>query len=67
MVRHVDTGETDPRRATTLILGVTIVGVHAGDLIAEYVPAMRHRLGLDKILGTNHIPWSLTAASCPSG
>lgn len=37
------------------ILGVTIVGHHAGDLIAEFVLAMRHGLGLNKILGTIHI------------
>ncbi len=37
------------------ILGVTIVGVHAGDLLAEYVLAMKHGLGLQKILGTIHI------------
>ncbi len=37
------------------ILGVTIVGEHAGDLIAEFVLAMRHGLGLNKILGTIHI------------
>ena len=37
------------------ILGVTIVGEHAGDLIAEYVLAMRHGLGLNKVLGTIHI------------
>ena len=36
------------------ILGVTIVGAHAGDLLAEYVLAMRHGLGLNKILGTIH-------------
>jgi pyruvate/2-oxoglutarate dehydrogenase complex dihydrolipoamide dehydrogenase (E3) component/uncharacterized membrane protein YdjX (TVP38/TMEM64 family) len=36
------------------ILGVTIVGVHAGDLLAEYVLAMKHGLGLNKILGTIH-------------
>ena len=30
------------------ILGVTIVGVHAGDLLAEYVLAMRHGLGLEQ-------------------
>ncbi|MBI4290157.1 MAG: FAD-dependent oxidoreductase [Betaproteobacteria bacterium] len=38
-----------------VILGVTIVGNHAGDLIAEFVSAMRHGLGLNKILGTIHI------------
>ena len=37
------------------ILGVTIVGEHAGDLIAEYVLAMKHDIGLNKILGTIHI------------
>ena len=36
------------------ILGVTIVGLHAGELLAEYVLAMRHGLGLNKILGTIH-------------
>lgn len=36
------------------ILGVTIVGEHAGDLIAEFVLAMKHGLGLNKILGTIH-------------
>ena len=36
------------------ILGVTIVGPHAGDLIAEFVLAVRHGLGLKKILGTIH-------------
>ncbi len=36
------------------ILGVTIVGVHAGDLLAEYVLAMKYGLGLNKILGTIH-------------
>ena len=37
------------------ILGATIAGEHAGDLIAEFVLAMRHGLGLNKILGTIHI------------
>ncbi len=37
------------------ILGVTIVGAHAGDLIAEFVSAMTHGIGLNKILGTIHI------------
>jgi len=37
------------------ILGVTIVGEHAGDLIAEYVLAMKNGIGLNKILGTIHI------------
>ena len=37
------------------ILGATIAGEHAGDLIAEFVLAMKHGLGLNKILGTIHI------------
>jgi pyruvate/2-oxoglutarate dehydrogenase complex dihydrolipoamide dehydrogenase (E3) component len=36
------------------ILGACIVGAHAGDLLAEFVLAMRHGLGLRKILGTIH-------------
>jgi dihydrolipoamide dehydrogenase len=37
------------------ILGATIVGDHAGDLIVEFVAAMRHKFGLNKILSTIHI------------
>ena len=37
------------------ILGVTIVGYHAAELIAEYVLAMRNGLGLGKIMSTIHI------------
>ena len=37
------------------ILGATIAGEHAGELIAEFVAAMRHGLGLNKILGTIHV------------
>jgi dihydrolipoamide dehydrogenase len=37
------------------ILGVTIVGHHASDLIAEYVLAMKNGLGLKKIMSTIHI------------
>ena len=37
------------------ILGVTIVGEHAADLLAEFILAMRHGIGLNKILGTIHI------------
>jgi dihydrolipoamide dehydrogenase len=40
---------------TDKILGATIVGDHAGDIIAEYVTAMKHGLGMNKILGTIHI------------
>ena len=45
------------------ILGATIVGAHAGDLIAEYVTAMRHGLGMNKILGTIHIYPTLAEAN----
>ncbi|MES2537444.1 MAG: FAD-dependent oxidoreductase [Pseudomonadota bacterium] len=45
------------------ILGVTIAGEHAGDLIAEYVMAMKHGLGLNKILGTIHIYPTLAEAN----
>lgn len=36
------------------ILGVTIVAAHSGELLAEYVLAMKYKLGLNKILGTIH-------------
>jgi pyruvate/2-oxoglutarate dehydrogenase complex dihydrolipoamide dehydrogenase (E3) component/membrane protein DedA with SNARE-associated domain len=45
------------------ILGVTIVGTHAGDLLAEYVLAMKHGLGLNKILGTIHTYPTLSEAN----
>jgi dihydrolipoamide dehydrogenase len=45
------------------ILGVTIVGDHAGDIIAEYVAAMKHGFGLNKILGTIHIYPTLAEAN----
>jgi len=45
------------------ILGVTIVGDHAGDLIAEYVAAMRHGFGMNKILSTIHIYPTLAEAN----
>ncbi len=44
---------TKPGKDT--ILGVTIVGNHAADVIAEFVLAMKHSIGLNKILGTIHI------------
>lgn len=44
---------TVPKKDT--ILGVTIVGSHAGDIIPEFILAMKHGLGLNKILGTIHI------------
>ncbi|MDH5265811.1 MAG: FAD-dependent oxidoreductase, partial [Betaproteobacteria bacterium] len=48
---------------TDAILGATIVGEHAGDLIAEFVAAMRHGIGLNKILGTIHIYPTLAEAN----
>jgi len=44
---------TPPGKDT--VLGATIVGAHAGELIAEFVLAMKHGLGLDKLLGTIHV------------
>jgi hypothetical protein len=48
---------------TDRILGVTIAGEHAGDLLAEYVLAMKHGLGLAKILGTIHTYPTLAEAN----
>ncbi len=45
------------------ILGVTIVGEHAGDLLAEFVLAMKHGLGLKKILATIHTYPTLAEAN----
>jgi len=45
------------------ILGATLVGEHAGDLIVEFIAAMQHGLGLNKILGTIHIYPTLAEAN----
>ena len=45
------------------ILGVTIIGSQAGELLAEFVLAMRHGLGLNKILGTIHTYPTLAEAN----
>lgn len=45
------------------ILGTTIVGSHAGELIAEYVLAMRQRVGLNRILNTIHVYPTLMEAN----
>ncbi|MGQ4660347.1 FAD-dependent oxidoreductase [Lysobacter sp. F6437] len=37
------------------ILGATIVSAHAAELLAEFVLAMKHGIGLNKLLGTIHI------------
>jgi len=52
---------TPPGKDT--ILGVSIVGPHAAEIISEYVLAMRHGLGLSKILGTVHIYPTLSEAN----
>ena len=45
------------------ILGVTMVGEHAGDLLAEFVLAMKYNLGLNKILSTIHTYPTLAEAN----
>jgi len=45
------------------ILGATIAGEHAGDLLTEFVAAMRHGFGLNKILGTIHTYPTLAEAN----
>ena len=45
------------------ILGVTLVGHHAGDLMAEFVVAMKWGLGLKKLMGTIHIYPTLAEAN----
>lgn len=45
------------------ILGATIVGAHAGELLAEFVLAMKHGLGMNKLLGTIHIYPTLAEAA----
>ena len=45
------------------ILGATIVGAHAADVLAEFVLAMKHGIGLDKILATIHTYPTMSEAS----
>jgi len=45
------------------ILGVTIVGAQAGELLAEFVLAMRHGIGLNSMLGTIHAYPTLAEAN----
>jgi pyruvate/2-oxoglutarate dehydrogenase complex dihydrolipoamide dehydrogenase (E3) component len=45
------------------ILGVTIVGAQAAELLAEYVLAMKHGIGLNKLLGTIHAYPTLAEAN----
>jgi pyruvate/2-oxoglutarate dehydrogenase complex dihydrolipoamide dehydrogenase (E3) component len=51
------------RPGSDRILGVCIVGPHAGELIAEYVLAMTHGIGLKQIMGTIHIYPTLAEAN----
>lgn len=51
------------RPGSDRILGVTLVGEHAGDLIAEFVTAMKHGLGLNAVLGTIHVYPTLAEAN----
>jgi pyruvate/2-oxoglutarate dehydrogenase complex dihydrolipoamide dehydrogenase (E3) component/uncharacterized membrane protein YdjX (TVP38/TMEM64 family) len=50
-------------RGSDRILGATIVGEHAGELIIEFIAAMKHGIGLNKILGTIHIYPTLVEAN----
>ena len=45
------------------ILGATIVGEQAGELIIEFITAMKHGIGLKKILGTIHVYPTLAEAN----
>jgi pyruvate/2-oxoglutarate dehydrogenase complex dihydrolipoamide dehydrogenase (E3) component len=51
------------RPGTDRILGATIAGEHAGDLLVEFVTAMRHGIGLNRILGTIHTYPTLSEAN----
>ena len=51
------------RKGSDRILGATVVGPHAGELITEYVTAMKYGLGLRKILNTIHIYPTLSEAN----
>lgn len=48
---------------TDRILGACIVGAHAGELLPELVLAMKHKLGLNKVLGTIHAYPTLNEAN----
>ena len=45
------------------VIGVTIAALHAGDIISEYVAAMKNGFGMNKILGTIHIYPTLAEAN----
>ena len=52
---------TPPR--SDRVLGATIVGENAGELIVEFITAMKRGFGLNKILGTIHIYPTLAEAN----
>lgn len=72
-LRHLDRAIADEAAAGMVkvltvpgrdrILGAAIAGEHAGELIAEYVGAMRSRIGLNRILGTVHAYPTLAEAN----
>jgi len=52
-----------PKSGSDRILGCTIVGAHGGELITEFVTAMKYNIGLNKILGTIHIYPTMSEAN----
>lgn len=53
---------------TDKIIGATVVGNHASDLIGEFIAAMKHGFGLNGIMGTIHIyPTMLEANKFAAG
>jgi pyruvate/2-oxoglutarate dehydrogenase complex dihydrolipoamide dehydrogenase (E3) component/uncharacterized membrane protein YdjX (TVP38/TMEM64 family) len=52
-----------PAGGKDTVLGATIVGAGAGELLAEFVLAMKHGIGLNKILGTIHAYPTLVEAN----
>lgn len=51
------------KKGSDKILGVSIVAEHAGDMLAEYVLAMKHGIGLNKVLGTIHVYPTMSEAN----
>ncbi|UVW30047.1 FAD-dependent oxidoreductase [Massilia sp. H6] len=51
------------KKGSDKILGVAIVADHAGEMLAEYVLAMKHNIGLNKILGTIHVYPTMSEAN----
>jgi pyruvate/2-oxoglutarate dehydrogenase complex dihydrolipoamide dehydrogenase (E3) component/uncharacterized membrane protein YdjX (TVP38/TMEM64 family) len=52
-----------PEGGSDRVLGVTIVGPHAGELLAEWTLAMTHGIGLKKIMATIHVYPTLVEAN----